>query len=79
MDGRGDASLLEITLLGGLEVGTAPDPRMLRFVLDELDLDEGDVYEGNRILDYGILNGIADIDQPDLRFQPWRPLVPRVL
>ncbi len=62
-----------------LEVGTRPDARMLRFVLDELDLDEGDVYEGDRILDYGILNGIADIDQPDLRFPPWRPLVPRVL
>ena len=62
-----------------LEVGTDPDPRMLRLVLDELDLEEDDVYKTDRLLDYGILNGVADIDQPDLRFDAWRPLVPRAL
>ncbi len=62
-----------------LEVGPDPDARMLRLVLDELDLEEDDVYETDRLLDYGILNGVADIDQPDLRFDSWRPLVPRAL
>ncbi len=62
-----------------LEVGADPDPRMLRLVLDELDLEEEDVYETDRLLDYGILNGVADIDQPDLRYDSWRPLIPRTL
>jgi polyphosphate kinase len=62
-----------------LEVGPDPDERMLRLVLDELDLEEDDVYRTDRLLDYGILNGVADIDQPDLRFDSWRPLIPRTL
>ena len=62
-----------------LEVGENPDPRVLKLVLDELDLDELDVYETDRLLDYGILDDIADLDVPELRFQPWRPVVPRGL
>ena len=62
-----------------LEVGKTPDPRMVRLILDELDLDDGDLYQSDPLLDYGILNGIADLDQSDLRFEPWRPMVPRVL
>ncbi|MAC74622.1 MAG: polyphosphate kinase 1 [Phycisphaerae bacterium] len=62
-----------------LEVGADPDPRVLKLVLDELDLDELDVYETDRLLDYGILDDIADLDVPELRFQPWRPVVPRGL
>ncbi|MEE2896514.1 MAG: polyphosphate kinase 1 [Planctomycetota bacterium] len=62
-----------------LEIGRKPDERMLRLILDELDLDEDDVYETDPILDYGILNGIADIDQPNLRFPVWSPKVPRSL
>jgi polyphosphate kinase len=49
-----------------LEVGENPDPRVLKLILDELDLDESDVYE-------------ADLDVPEMRFQPWRPAVPRGL
>lgn len=62
-----------------LEVGENPDPRVLKLVLDELDLDESDVYETDRLLDYGILDDIADLDVPEMRFQPWRPVVPRGL
>lgn len=62
-----------------LEVGANPDPRVLKLVLDELDLDEMDVYETDQLLDYGILDDIADLDVPELRFQPWRPVVPRGL
>ena len=62
-----------------LEVGSKPDPRMVRLILDELDLDQEDLYETDALLDYGILNGIADIDQPDLRFPTWSPKIPRAL
>jgi polyphosphate kinase len=62
-----------------LEVGENPDPRVLKLILDELDLDESDVYETDRLLDYGTLDDIADLDVPEMRFQPWRPAVPRGL
>ena len=62
-----------------LEVASNPDPRVLKLILDELDLDEIDVYETDQLLDYGILDGIADLDIPEFRFQPWRPVVPRGL
>ena len=62
-----------------LEVGPDPDPRVLKLILDELDLDEMDVYQTDSLLDYGILDDIADLDVPDFRFQPWRPVIPRGL
>ncbi len=62
-----------------LEVGENPDPRVLKLILDELDLDESDVYETDPLLDYGTLDDIADLDVPEMRFQPWRPAVPRGL
>jgi len=62
-----------------LEVGENPDPRVLKLILDELDLDESDVYETDPLLDYGTLDEIADLDVPEMRFQPWRPAVPRGL
>lgn len=62
-----------------LEVGATREPRMLRLILEELDLEETDLYETDGILDYDILNGIADIDRPDLRFPAWTPKIPRRL
>lgn len=62
-----------------LEIGGDADSRIVRFILDELDLDAEDVYVTDPILDYGVLNGIADVDMPELRYKPWRPTVPRSL
>ena len=62
-----------------LEVGARPDPRMLQLLLDELDLNNADVYESDEILDYGILESIANINLPDARFPKWRPVNPRGL
>ena len=62
-----------------LEVGSSPDPRMLRLLLGELDLSPNDVYETDSILDYRILDEIADLERADLRFSKWRPIEPRGL
>ncbi|MCH2161451.1 MAG: polyphosphate kinase 1 [Phycisphaerales bacterium] len=62
-----------------LEVGSTPDPRMLRLLLDELDLNDANVYETDEILDYSILESIANINIPDARFPKWRPVNPRGL
>ena len=56
-----------------LEVGATPDPRMLRLLLDELDLNNSDVYETDHLLDYRMLDEIADLKIPDLLFKKWRP------
>ena len=62
-----------------LEVGRKPEPKMVRLILDELDLDDEDLYETDALLDYGILHGIADIDQPAHRFPAWSSKIPRAL
>lgn len=62
-----------------LEVGSTPDPRMLQFLLDELDLGENDVYRTDHILEYQVLNEIADLEIMDLRYPKWRPVEPRGL
>ena len=60
-----------------IEAGRGADKQMLQLVCDELDLEESDVYETDRFFDFGILNEIADLDRPDLRYKKWKPLVPR--
>ena len=62
-----------------LEVGSTPDPRMLRLLLDELDLEDVDVYETDHILDYRMLDELADLKIPELRFSKWLPVEPRGL
>jgi polyphosphate kinase len=59
----------------------APDssPRMLRFLLDELELTEQDVYDLTDVIDFAWVRPIAEINLPKLRFEPWTPLVPPAL
>lgn len=58
--------------------GPNPDPWMLKFLTDELELGENDVYEDAGELDYTDLNLIADLPIPDLRFEACNPVVPAV-
>ncbi len=62
-----------------IEVGSTPDPRMLRFLTEELELQEEDIYESAGLLDYLSLSQIADLDIPEHRYAPWRPIVPAAL
>lgn len=59
-----------------LEHGPNPDPWILQFLLEELELDADDVYELHGALDYTELNVIADLDIPHLRFPRWAPVTP---
>ena len=62
-----------------LEHGPNPDPWMLRFLMDELELTEEEVYEVSGPLDYGDLKPIVDLPLPLLKYDQWHPLVPPVL
>jgi polyphosphate kinase len=59
-----------------LELGPDPDPRMARFLRQELGLDERDVYVLPGLLDHTGLQCVADLTIPALRYPPWTPLVP---
>ncbi len=62
-----------------LEVGRNPDPWLLDFLKQELELTDNDVYEMPALLDYTSLRGIADLPIPELRWTPWTPAVPQAL
>ncbi len=61
-----------------LEHGPNPDPWMLKFLMEELELTEDDVYElpEEVDLDYTGLYSIADLLGTDLRFEIWNPPMP---
>ncbi len=62
-----------------IQVAPDPSPRILSFLLDELDLQEEDVYVRPGPLAYADLFEIAEIDRPDLKEKPWRPVRPPAL
>ena len=62
-----------------LEHGHQPDPTVLRFLQDELDLSEDDLYEMSDELDYQDLKPISDLPLPQLKFESWTPTTPIVV
>jgi len=57
-----------------------PNPRMIAFLREELQLDEDQVYEiKDGLLEYASLKPILDINRPDLKFEPWIPVPPPAL
>ncbi|MBO9666242.1 MAG: polyphosphate kinase 1 [Bdellovibrio sp.] len=58
-----------------LEHGPKPDPWMLKFLMEELELTEDDIYEVPAELDYADLAMIADLNLPKLKFEPYTPVV----
>lgn len=59
-----------------LEHGPHPDSWMLKFLMDELELTEDDVYELKEELDYTSMNLIADLKIQKLKYEPWTAVVP---
>ena len=59
-----------------LEHGPNPDPWMLQFLKDELELADEDLYQVPAELDYTDLNVFADLPLPHLKFDPHSPVVP---
>ncbi|MFA7237173.1 MAG: polyphosphate kinase 1, partial [Phycisphaeraceae bacterium] len=62
-----------------LEHGPNPDPWMRRFLMQELELAESDVYEMPGELDFTDMMALGDIDMPALKYQPWTPTIPPLL
>lgn len=62
-----------------IQVAPDPSPRILAFLLDELQLHEEDVYVRPGPLAYADLFEIAEIERPDLKDKPWRPVRPAAL
>jgi polyphosphate kinase len=62
-----------------IQVAPDPSPRILSFLLDELELQEEDVYVRPGPLAYADLFEIAEIDRADLKETPWRPARPPAL
>ncbi len=59
-----------------LEVLPGASPRILRFLMEELQLGPEDIYEVDGLIDFGMLGAVADIDAPQLKYPKWTPLPP---
>jgi polyphosphate kinase len=59
-----------------LEHAPNPDTWLLRFLMNELELTEQDVYELTDELDYTSLKPLVDLPLPHLKAEPWIPVVP---
>ncbi|NJL26220.1 MAG: polyphosphate kinase 1, partial [Calothrix sp. SM1_5_4] len=57
-----------------LEHGPNPDPWLLEFLMDELDLTPDDIYEYPVPLEYKNLSAIVNLNMPQLKFRPWTPV-----
>ncbi|MCX7978446.1 MAG: polyphosphate kinase 1 [Bdellovibrionaceae bacterium] len=59
-----------------LEHGPNPDPWMLQFLKDELEITDEDIYEHPGVLDYSDLIQIANLAIPHLRYPSHQPVTP---
>lgn len=59
-----------------IEHGPNPDPWMIRFLMDELELSDTNVYEVSSLLDYSGLKPIAELPMPHLKYETWTPMAP---
>lgn len=59
-----------------LEVPANPNQKMVRFLIEELELDENDVYTMASELDYTDLWLINGLGIPELSCKPWQPQTP---
>lgn len=62
-----------------IEHGPNPDPWMIQFLMEELELSEEYIYELRGELDYTDLNMIADLNLPALKYETWTPVIPPAL
>ena len=60
-----------------LEIASGANPRILKFLMEELQVDADDVFETEGLIDYGALNDIADTDIADLHWPRSAPLAPQ--
>jgi polyphosphate kinase len=59
-----------------LEHGPNPDPWIVNFLTEELELEGSDIFESRGLLDYAGLEPLLDLDLPKLKFPRWSPAQP---
>ena len=59
-----------------LQHGPNPDPWILNFLMQELELKEEDIYEHPEELDYSDWHFFADLPLPELKFESFNPVAP---
>jgi polyphosphate kinase len=59
-----------------LEVAHAMSQRMQRRLVDSLDVSDRQVFRIHGMLDLADVSQLADIDRPELKFEPWPGVVP---
>ncbi len=59
-----------------LEVLSGGDPWLIDFLKHELRLQNDDIFEVKPPIDFTSLKPIYNVDRPDLKYNPWRPIVP---
>ncbi len=57
-----------------LEISDNASPRMLDLLRDAMGVGAEQVYPIEGLLDFADASSLADIDRPELRFEPWAPL-----
>lgn len=59
-----------------LEHGPKPDPWLLNFLIEELELETSDIYEFPLPIEYKNLDALLSLAKPDLKYKPWNPVAP---
>jgi polyphosphate kinase len=59
-----------------LEHAMNADPAILKFLMQEIELTDRDVYESPAALDSLLLKEICELNIPALKIEPWTPIVP---
>ena len=59
-----------------VEILKPGDPWILKFLLEELELSESDLYENPMPLDYLSFDSVVDLNLPNLIYDPWVPRIP---
>ncbi len=62
-----------------LEHGPNPDPWLLNFLVEELDLTADDIYEFPGPLPYKNLSALVGLNLPQHKFKPWTPVTAAAL
>jgi len=62
-----------------LEIAAGANPRILRFLTEELQIDPEDIYETTGLIDYAGLNQVADLDATEHHYPKWSAPAPRGL
>jgi polyphosphate kinase len=59
-----------------VEVSSQMSAGMVARLCEALDVDEGDIYTITGLLDLADVSQLASVPRPDLKFDPWVPVVP---